>query len=216
MRQIYYLSLCFIILISVDIGCSTRSYKKSRDLELHEKKIEENNKNGCIPGCMLFEGDSNIELIDLQEYFSNPTCNYALRGSTSKNLLARMDKVAQVKPDVIVMLVGGNDLLKSVPIGDIEKNYADLIENYQTLTKKVYCISNLPVHPKFRLTNSDIVTLNKLLEQVCAKRGATYISLYPFLLKNGGLNPDYARDPVHLNKAGQEIFIGILKQHLIR
>jgi len=208
------MAVCFSVIISMEFGCSSKPVKLQYEIKQYGEKIAENNKNACISGCLIFEGDSNVELINFQEYFAQPACNYARRGSTSEDLLKRADKVKQTQPSVIVMLVGGNDLLRSVPIEDIEKNYAELIGYYKTISRKVFCISNLPVIQKLHSTNSEIITLNRILERVCAKQGITFVNIYPHLYKNGGLNPDYARDPVHLNKAGQDKLVGYLKKYL--
>jgi GDSL-like Lipase/Acylhydrolase family len=214
MKQILCTALSFSLLFAGGFGCSTKTGKLVTELKQYDEKIAENNKKACISGCLIFEGDSNVELIDVQEYFSQPACNYARRGSTTEDLLKRVEKVKQTQPSIVVMLVGGNDLLRSVPVGEIEKNYTELLGYYTAITKNVFCISNLPVIEKLHSTNAEIITINRILERVCLKKGVTFVNIYPRLYKNGGLNPDYARDPVHLNKAGQDELVGYLKKFL--
>ena len=215
MKQIVYMAVCLSVIISMEFGCSSKPIKLQYEIEQYDEKIAEINKKACISGCLILEGDSNVELINFQEYFAQPACNFAKRGSTTEDLLKRVDKVKETLPSIIVVLVGGNDLLRSVPIEEIEKNYAELISYYKTITKKVYCVSNLPVIQKLYSTNSEIITLNRILERVCAKQLVTFVNIYPHLYKNGGLNPDLARDPVHLNKAGQDKLVGYLKKYII-
>jgi lysophospholipase L1-like esterase len=195
-------------------GCARRPVKIVEQFKQHVAKIQEINKKTCKPGCLAFEGDSNMEWINFQDYFTEPSCNYAYRGSTTADVLQRKEHVFEVKPDSIVLLAGGNDLVKSTPIPEIIKNYGELIRYYKSICKKVYCLSNLPVNPKIFIKNSDIVQINAGLEQTCRKYGATFINVFPYLQKDGGLNPDYAIDPVHLNKAGQDVLVGILKKYL--
>jgi len=129
-------------------------------------------------------------------------------------LLQRKEKVSLLKPAVIVVLVGGNDLIARVPPADMDRNYDELFRYYKTVTESVYCISNLPVDPTVFIKNATLMELNARLRRICEKRGVTYIDVYPHLLKNGGLNPDYAIDPVHLNRAGQDILMDVLMKNL--
>lgn len=208
--------LCAAALMIIFGGCAGQMSKKYNRINSLLDKTRENNLTACTEGCMLFEGDSNIELIYVQNYFSGPVCNYSRRGSTTNDLLERKEHVSKLRPSVIIMLAGGNDLLRLTPQTKIAENYGRLISYYRSISDRLFCISNLPlsVHPKLYLKNSDIIRINQELEKECRKQGATYVNAYPELLKDGLLNPDYAMDPVHLNQAGQEVLINTLKKHL--
>ncbi|MBP7737359.1 MAG: hypothetical protein KA369_15370 [Spirochaetes bacterium] len=203
-----------LVLAAFLSGCAARRVSNYQKFTDHVKKIQEINKKSCAAGCTLFEGDSNIELINVQDYLSEPACNYAYRGSTTRTLLDRREKVSLLKPARIVVLVGGNDLVAKLPSEDTYRNYDELLGYYKGVSKNVYCLSNLPVDPAIIIKNSTLVALNEQLERICRKRGVTYVNVYPHLLKNGGLNPDYAMDPVHLNKAGQDVLMDVLKKNL--
>ena len=213
-KQKIVIGIIILIALAPAAGCAGRQLSNRQKLELQIQKIHENNKKACAEGCVAFEGDSNVELINFQEYFSEPACNYAHRGSRTNDLLMRKEKLYRIKPSAIVMLVGGNDVITQVPPQESAGNYEKLIGYYKTFCKNVYCISNLPVSPEIPEKNSDMERLNASLSQVCRKLGATYVNVYPHLRKNGGLNPYYAMDPVHLNKAGQDILVGVLKKYM--
>jgi lysophospholipase L1-like esterase len=195
-------------------GCAGKQMKNMAVFKAHVSKVQEDNKKACISGCTVFEGDSNVEWLKLQDYFKEPACNFGWRGSTTADVLKRKDKVFQLKPKTIVLLVGGNDLILLTDPAKIKENYEELIGYYKTFCMNVYCISNLPVNLKIFIKNTDILNLNERLKQACLKKGAKYINVFPYLAKEGGLNPDYAIDPVHLNKAGQDVLMGIIKQYL--
>ena len=214
MKRIVFLAISVILLAFIFSSCTRKVTRLQEEIRLYETKIEENNRKACIPGCLLFEGDSNVELIDVQEYFKTAACNYARRGSTTEDLLARVEKVKTTKPAAIILLVGGNDLLRSFPPETIEKNYNELIGLYKRVTGKIYFVSNLPVNSKLNSTNTEITALNMLLRQVCEKQRVTFVNVHPRLVKAGGLDPDYARDPVHLNKTGQDQLMAYLKKYL--
>ena len=213
-KQKLIILACILITAAAAAGCAGRQLTNREKIELHLQKIQENNKKTCIEGCMVFEGDSNVELINFQEYFSEPACNYAYRGSRTNDLLKRKEKVYRLKPSAIVVLVGGNDVITRIPLEESSGNYEKLIGYYKTFCEKVYCISNLPVNQEIVGKNSEMERLNASLSQTCQKLGATYVNVFPHLQKNGGLNPSYAMDPVHLNKAGHDVLVGILKKYM--
>lgn len=205
---------CILFAVLFLYGCAARQLTDRQKLEQHIRSIKENNATACVEGCLVFEGDSNVELINFQEYFSEPACNLAYRGSRTCDLLTRKEKVGALRPSSIIVLAGGNDLLTKVPISEIDRNYGKLIRYYRSVCKKVYCISNLPVHPGIFIKNSVLEELNERLARTCASLGAAYVPVFSHLKINGGLNPDYAMDPVHLNRAGQDVLAGVLKKYL--
>jgi len=213
-RQRFFIRACILMALAAAAGCAGRQLSNREKLEQHIQKIHENNKRACFNGCLAFEGDSNVELINFQEYFSEPACNYAYRGSRTNDLLKRKEKLHRLKPSAIVVLVGGNDVITRVPPEEISRNYEKLIGYYKTFCKNVYCISNLPVSSEIPKENSEMERLNASLSQVCQKIGATFVNVFPELLKNGVLNSRYAMDPVHLNKAGQDVLVGVLKKYM--
>ncbi len=184
-----------------------------RGEELADKNKTDYNK-GCVRGCILFVGDSNVQLIDWQSYFDENVCNYGIGGSTTADLYARRYRVYQLQPDKIVMLVGGNDLLRYIDYTTIENNYRKLIRYYLSITGDVYCISNLPVNPKIYLSNWAIIILNMKLENICKEMGVTYVNAFPHLYTKSGLNPRYALDEVHINEEGHKVVVSVLKNHL--
>ena len=213
MKQTTAISLCAILLLG-GAGCASKQMTQRQIWQQHVKMVQSINRESCSAGCYAFEGDSNMELINFQDYFTEPACNYSHRGSTTGDVLSRKEKMLALKPAVIVVLVGGNDVVQNIPEDRIVSNYEELIGFYKTICDRVYCISNLPVNPGLIIKNSTMTHLNGRLEQTCRKLGATFVNVYPSLYRNGGLNPDYAIDPVHLNKAGQDVMIGILKKEL--
>jgi hypothetical protein len=213
-KQKFIILACILITAAAAAGCAGRQLTNRKIIELHLQKIQENNKKACTEGCMAFEGDSNVELINFQEYFSEPACNIAYRGSRTNDLLKRKEKIYRLKPSTIVVLVGGNDVITRIPIDESSSNYEKLIGYYKTFCKNVYCISNLPVNQEIVGKNSEMERLNASLSQICRKLGATYVNVFQQLQKNGGLNPSYAMDPVHLNKEGHDVLVGILKKYM--
>lgn len=60
----------------------------------------------------------------LEEMAGRPILNLGRRGDTTADALARIGSVLREKPDVVIVLLGGNDLLQHVPAGETARNLA--------------------------------------------------------------------------------------------
>lgn len=54
--------------------------------------------------------------------------NLGKDGDTSARALARIDQVLERKPDIVVVLLGGNDALQRLPVSETEKNLGEILE----------------------------------------------------------------------------------------
>jgi acyl-CoA thioesterase-1 len=52
-------------------------------------------------------------------------------GNTSKQLLDRADLYLDQNPDLAIIVIGGNDGLRSLPIDEMKQNIIDIIDIYQ-------------------------------------------------------------------------------------
>lgn len=60
----------------------------------------------------------------LSEKSGMPIVNMGVPGDTTRDALLRLDSVLAGKPDVVIVLFGGNDLLKGIPATETAKNLA--------------------------------------------------------------------------------------------
>lgn len=67
----------------------------------------------------------------LSNRIGQPIVNLGHSGDTTGDGLARVGELDKYRPKVVLLLLGGNDYLKRVPIADTWKNLAALIENIQ-------------------------------------------------------------------------------------
>lgn len=122
-------------------------------------------------------------------------CNKGVAGNSSSDLLARMDRdVIDLNPDLVVVMVGTNDLLNSKKMVSV----AEFISNLEQLTKSlsrhginVVLVSSPPVDSKylFERHNATLFALppNSLLKRageemqvLCKKEGYLFIDAYNF------------------------------------
>ena len=198
----------------------------------HKEKCEEfANENLTISaGQIVFLGDSITDLCELENYYTNLNLqlyNRGISGDTTIDLKNRLDVSAiDIKPSVIVLMIGTNDINWGRSVSAILQTYEEILkELYSNLPKlKLYIMSVIPqnkdleLYTPFYIDNhiSKIKELNIKLVELAAKYNATYVDLYPLLLDSDGyLNKKYSDDGLHLNHEGFVVWSNILKQYLI-
>jgi lysophospholipase L1-like esterase len=165
---------------------------------------------------VVFFGDSITDIWKLDESFpGKPYVNRGIGGQTTSQMLVRFRQdVIDLRPKVVVILAGTNDIAgNSGPISnqDIEANYASLAELARAHNIGVIFSSVLPVHnytPKSQdffaqRPMERILALNKWLKEYCATNNLIYLDYFPAMIDDKGLlRRDLADDGLHPNKAG--------------
>lgn len=84
-------------------------------------------------GDSLVEGlgstSGNDFVSRLSQKVGQPVINLGHAGDTTADGLARMSQLDEYNPKVVLLLLGGNDHLRKIPVEDTFKNLATLIEN---------------------------------------------------------------------------------------
>jgi len=112
------------------------------NLELKKRPVE--------PGRVVFMGDSITDLWRLEEYFpGQPYVNRGIGGQTTPQMLVRMyPDVLELKPEVMVLLAGTNDIARNTGPSTqemIQHNIMAMTELAQHHGIKVILCSILPV-----------------------------------------------------------------------
>jgi len=137
-------------------------------------------------------------------------------------MLGRMQAdVIDLKPRLVLVLAGTNDLARGVPIGAIENNLAmiaDLAEAHhiQPMFASVLPVSDYhkDVNPQYARTSqrppSKILELNAWIKSFCEQRHFPYVDYYSALVdKAGFLQADLADDGLHPNSKGYRLMAPI-------
>lgn len=118
---------------------------------------------------------SRIENIKLFSNTEKPVINAGIGGNTTTNLLKRIDKdVLEKKPELVIMMIGTNDMLNSKKMVDY-KTYSN---NLETLIKKIklsgsnlVLMSPIPVDEIYLLKRHDKRFFNEApnekIDRVC-------------------------------------------------
>jgi len=185
------------------------------------KKYEKNN-TALLPLTIgekriVFMGDSITEfwsVINPDFFIGKPYINRGISGQTTPQMLVRFKPdVIALKPDVVVLLAGINDIAGNTGPSTIEMitdNIFSMAELAQANQIKMILCSVLPAYDfpwRPGLAPAEkVVTLNKMIKQYADTNGMLYLDYYSAMVdERNGLIVIYSEDGVHPNKAGYEV-----------
>lgn len=232
MKRLFYISIIFnlffiagIVYALVEIGSPSYIFYliKNKGQGIVSIKKHKTSHLKTLPineGQIIMLGNSITAECEWSELLENPNIlNRGVIGDGTSDILNRLDDVIAMKPKKIFLLIGVNDLL-FLPLSTITENYEKIVNQLllETPNTKLYLESVLPVHNDFRrngMKNEDIDILNKNIEQIAQKRGQVFINLNEkFKNTEGGLNPEYSLDGIHLNGKGYLLFKDIISPYI--
>ena len=166
---------------------------------------------------IVFMGDSITEFWDTvdPEFFQGKSyINRGISGQTSPQMLVRFRAdVINLKPAVVVILAGGNDIAGNTgpaTLEMIQNNIFSMAELAKTHHIKVILCSVLPANyfywkPTEKPADT-IIALNEILSNYAAANNLLYVDYYSAMAdEHKGLKAEYADDGVHPNKAGYQV-----------
>lgn len=143
-----------------------------------------------------------------------PYINRGISGQTSPQMLVRFRQdVIDLKPNVVLILAGTNDLAENtgpMRLEDTESNLQSMSDLATANGIRVVLCSVLPAkafwwHPGID-PSAKIVELNAWIRAYAARRGFPYVDYYdPMVDNEGGLRADLSPDGVHPNAKGYAI-----------
>jgi lysophospholipase L1-like esterase len=184
---------------------------------------------------VVFFGDSRANDWQFPQNQSFQYINRGISGQTSAQILARFaDHVAPLKPQVIVLQLGVNDLrmLPSSPqtrvdlVNNCQSNIAQIIEKANQINATVVLTTlfplgsgNIPLKYRPFWANLDemkqeIIQVNQYLKSL-SDRQAIILDAYLYLETEDPNKVKYYEDLLHLNRRGYELLNQKLEKILI-
>jgi lysophospholipase L1-like esterase len=172
---------------------------------------------------VVFMGDSITDSWKLNEYFpAQPYVNRGISGQTTPQMLIRFrPDVIDLKPKVVVILAGTNDISGNTgltTLAAIKGNLTSMVELAHANGINVVLSSVMPVSdynknaagtPIVRTVirpPAQIDELNKWIKQFCADRKLVYLDYFSVMADEKGLlKADIANDGLHPNAKGYEL-----------
>ena len=166
---------------------------------------------------VVFMGNSITEGwkdVDPDFFKDKPYINRGISGQTTPQMLVRFRAdVVNLKPKVVVILAGTNDIAGNtgpVTLEMIEDNIASMVEIAKANNINVVLCSVLPAYDypwKSGLQPAEkIVALNKWIKDYSEKNKIIYADFFtPMADERNGLKKEYSEDGVHPNKDGYDV-----------
>src|SRR5436305_1301811 len=173
---------------------------------------------------VVFMGNSITE--GWQQYFATmfpgkPYVGRGISGQTTPQMLVRFRQdVVALKPAVVVILAGTNDIAGNTgpsTLEMIEDNLAGMAEIAKANGIRVVLCSVLPVYDypwKPGLEPAPkIVALNAWMKHYADSTGSVYVDYHGAMRDDRhGMRPDLASDGVHPNEAGYKIMVPLVER----
>ncbi len=200
--------IIIVILITVTLaGILFFVFKKDRPITNYPPQ----GKTIVAFGDSLVEGvgaTAGNDFISLLSYeIGEPIINMGVSGNTSADGLARVDKVNAQDPKIVLLLLGGNDFLRKIPIEETFKNIDDIVIKLQSEGAVVILlgIRGGILSDKF----------DERFEEIADSRDTLYV---PNVLDGLLTRPELMEDSIHPNDAGYkkiaDKILPVLKQVL--
>ena len=134
----------------------------------------------------------------LARELGRPVINAGRRGDTSEEGLRRLEAdVLAHNPRLVVVLFGGNDFLRQIPLAETKKNIAEMVQRIQERGAMVVLVGM-----RLGLFTDEYGPVYK---EVARENGALWI---PDILDGILSDPGLRSDPIHPNGAGYRLVAG--------
>jgi lysophospholipase L1-like esterase len=141
--------------------------------------------------------------------------NRGIPGDVTQAMLVRLGTVLQLKPKIIFLEAGINDILSGYDIEKTKSNYQQLVENI--LIKGITPVVTLTFYTRYEPeSNADVDELNAFLKEFCAKNNVPTIDLSSEFNEDGRLSKEVTHDGVHLNTKGYKLWAEKVKEVLLK
>lgn len=191
-------------------------------------KYKEDNAKIGLPAPdenrIVFMGNSITEgwgMVYPDFFKDKPYINRGISGQTTPQMLVRFrPDVVNLKPKVVVILAGTNDIAGNTGPSTLEMNednIASMVEIAKANNIKAALCSVLPAFdypwkPGLKPAEK-IVHLNKWIKQYADKNNIIYVDYFaPMADEQNGLKKEYSEDGVHPNEAGYKVMAPIVEK----
>jgi acyl-CoA thioesterase-1 len=138
--------------------------------------------------------------------------NASITGETTSGGRGRIERaLAQHRPAVVLLELGGNDALRGLPVRETQANLKAMIDSVRRVGSKVLLLG-IRIPPNYGVAYAQSIDA-----MYVALAAETKAPLVPFILEGFALDPHYMQaDGIHPNAAGQPRVLENVWPSLIR
>ena len=147
--------------------------------------------------------------------------NFGFDGSTTRDILEKSEEILEIKPDLIICLMGGNDPTLGIKAEESKSNINNLMEKFKG--KDVFWMANLP--ELIEEKNMEYEEYRKAtMEVLCNDNQKIFDSFDEYkkydlnkiftLVTSEYLGQNYKKDPTHPNQLGNAYIAKIVLKEI--
>lgn len=142
---------------------------------------------------------SQLEMKLKEKGYPATVINMGITGDTTADILARIESIKELHPDVVILGIGANDMLRGLPNTDTKKHIEDIIRDIKTYSPKVQILLL-----QMQATPHKGLAYKEEFDQIYPDIADEFsIPLVPFMKARIFLDASYTiEDRIHLNKKG--------------
>ena len=226
--KFFHLTFCLLLsllfmeqtLLAQDLDWSNLGRYKEDNIKIG---LPANGENRIVfMGNSVTEGWSQVypEFFIIKSYI-----NRGISGQTTPQMLLRFRAdVVNLKPKVVVILAGTNDIAENTgpsTLEMIEDNIASMVEISKANNIDVVLCSVLPAYdyswkPGLNPAKK-IVNLNKWIKDYADNNGIIYVDYFtPMADERNGFKKEYSEDGVHPNLAGYKVMAPLVEKAIVK
>lgn len=216
-KKLFFVSLAFNLLLiffvmksnmSEGVSANTPFYYKN---QTYTMKTSNYDVFKTKQANIVMLGDSITYGVDWHELLGRQDIvNRGIGGDVTEGMLNRLYYVFKVKPKIVFLMGGINDIMSDYATPEkITKNQKLIIEKLKKQNIKPVITSTLYVSSSlnnYKSINAKVDKLNSLLKQLAADQEIDYIDLNSKLANGTWMNSKYTIDGVHLLGNAYEIW----------
>lgn len=209
--KIIFTLLTFMFAVNFAQAQSWANVERFNDANAKLPAPKANEHRVVFMGNSITEGWINHD----PEFFSgNPYVNRGISGQTTPQMLVRFrPDVINLKPEVVVILAGTNDIAGNTGPSTLEMimdNLISMTELAKVNHIKVILCSVLPAYDypwKPGLEPAEkIIRLNKMIKTYANSHGVDYLDYFSSMVdERNGMKKEYTQDGVHPTLAGYKV-----------
>jgi lysophospholipase L1-like esterase len=163
----------------------------------------------------VFLGNSLTAWFDLYPFERNGLMNFGIPGNLTSDVYARLDTIIKIKPEMIFLEIGINDLIRHKKPEEVIFIYDKILDKLvsETGETEIFVQSIFPVATRVGgQLNKDISKTNRGIRALCNKYHLPYVDVYSRLAgTNNALQENYTKDGLHLTDEGYKIWREVLE-----
>jgi len=177
---------------------------------------------------IVFMGNSITEqwkTIDRSFFAAKPYINRGISGQTTPQMLVRFrEDVIELKPDIVVILAGINDIAENTGPTTLDNIFGNIVSmaelakanNIKVILSSVLPAYDFPWNPGLEPAEK-VVKLNTMIKSYADKNNIAYVDYYSAMVdERKGLKAELSDDGVHPTLAGYKVMEPLVEEAIAR